>query len=463
MNASFTGDGSAVKKLLLETDLHNVNGPEETTGRTAVIYAAIGGHVNCLNPLLKAGASANGADHLGITALMYVTIYGDRLNCLDLLLKSGASVNRKDHKKNTALSYAVQKKRVSCIVALMNSGAYLHQFHEDGNTLLGMAALSSQYCVMNLLLTKGVSVGQLDKAERRTALMLSVETGHVGCTAALLKAGADVNQPQGSGKTALMVAAKESRYECIKLLLKKGADVNQWDGYGKDALMYVLSLNLSGGGPDYKCVKELIEAGADVNAASNSDVTALGYYLQNHCWDAICYTCPCWVSHFIGETCDTNLLPFPASQGAILELLFQHGSQINRCDHFFDGHGELFLPTDLYWMLKAAGQDMKVFSYIGPRDFCNLRIRRAQPSSMKELCRDRIRCHLLKLDAHTNLFLRIPHLAPKPLARYLLYNRELLPTMVKGVGTLIKSGTKRSLSSCPESDTRKKQNVVDVP
>ena len=42
---------------------------------------------------------------------------------------------------------------------------------------------------------------------------------------------------------------------------------------------------------------------------------------------------------------------------------------------------------------------------------------------LKHLCRVRIRNHLLELDPHQNLFLRVPQLGlPKSLASYLLYD-----------------------------------------
>ena len=46
--------------------------------------------------------------------------------------------------------------------------------------------------------------------------------------------------------------------------------------------------------------------------------------------------------------------------------------------------------------------------------------------SLKHLCREAIRNHLLSLDSHTHLFDRVPKLGlPKSLGAYALYNQSL--------------------------------------
>ena len=46
-----------------------------------------------------------------------------------------------------------------------------------------------------------------------------------------------------------------------------------------------------------------------------------------------------------------------------------------------------------------------------------------EESHLKHLCRVRIRTHLLELDPHENLFIRVPELGlPKSLVSYLLYD-----------------------------------------
>ncbi len=49
-----------------------------------------------------------------------------------------------------------------------------------------------------------------------------------------------------------------------------------------------------------------------------------------------------------------------------------------------------------------------------------------EPESLAGQCRGFVRKHLLQLDPHQNLFLRVPKLGlPSPFSKYLLYNMSL--------------------------------------
>lgn len=424
MEASFMGDMCVLEKLL-STGTCDIQERELDTKWTAVMYAGMGGHVHCLKRLIKAGASVNSVDRLGMTALMHTTIKGDRPACLYALLESGACVDKRDRRSNTALCYAVQNNRVSSAVVLLNSGADVEGFNGNGDTILGIATLKAQYHMMDLLLANGACVNLASEVEGRSPLMLSAENGHIGCATTLLKAGADINQRDRWGRTALTLAAARNKHGCLRLLIKNGADINAHDHMKKNALMYALRQPA-----DYGCVKDLLRGGVDVNAASSSDAIALGYYILGHCWDPISLSIRTWVSHTSGRICHTSLPHLSRPERAILKLLCQSGSQINRSISFFEGDVPLYIPTDLYLWLHAAGYNMKFFCMDTGNQIYKLNNRLApcmlHSWSLRDFCRDTIRSYILKLDRHGNLFLKVPQLGlPTSLGRYLLYDMDL--------------------------------------
>ena len=461
MMASFAGDARGVKNSL-ETGICDIDERDDTM-RTGLMYAGMGGHVDCMKYLINAGASVNSADRMGITALMYVTIHGDRLGCLELLVNAGASINVRDKKRKAALSHAIEYNRTSCTEALLNSGADVDAVHGDGDTFLGTATLKARIRIMNLLLAKGASVNQGTTTLLRSPLMISGENGNERATAVLLKAGAEVNQCDRHGRTALIIAASQNRYKCVKLLLEKGANVRVEDVFGKNALMYAAN------GADYECVRDLIDAGADATIVNRYDETALAIYLHSHCWGILCLQGPSWISP-AGQVCHTEIPRLSGMEWSVLKLLCECGSPINHSTGtaLLQGRLPRFLPTDLYFWLHAAGHNMELFNmHTSDQGENDKDIEHDVLASMKELCRNAIRNHLLNLDRYSNLFRRVPLLGlPTPLARYLVYNHGLLSPFERTGRKVqaLKVTGKRSLARAKRrpSASRKKSKLEDI-
>ena len=79
-------------------------------------------------------------------------------------------------------------------------------------------------------------------------------------------------------------------------------------------------------------------------------------------------------------------------------------------------------------MLLAAGEDVNtdVLKTIGRDKGFKSDCLNIKEPSLKHLCRETIREHLLQLDLHGNLFMRIPLLGtPKLITNYLLYHLSL--------------------------------------
>lgn len=94
----------------------------DEAGRTALMYAADGGHVEVMQALLDAGADVNASDEAGQTALMYGIPLG-LPPVPKLLIEAGADVNAADEFGKTALHEAVSQNYVITVDLLVEAGA----------------------------------------------------------------------------------------------------------------------------------------------------------------------------------------------------------------------------------------------------------------------------------------------------------------------------------------------------
>ena len=124
---------------------------------------------------------------------------GGHLRCVNLLIKAGADVNLNPLTRDglpAPLEEAAQRGYVQCLKTLVQAGAELDR-------------------------KSPVPYRKFD-----TALMYASENGNVECVRILLQSGASVNAVDWVDGTALIKAVRNGHENCVNLLLKSGADTN---------------------------------------------------------------------------------------------------------------------------------------------------------------------------------------------------------------------------------------------
>lgn len=129
------GDLAEVSAML--EDGHDPDERDEG-GRTALMYAADGGHIAVMRALVEAGADVNAADEAGRTPLRYSIARGTP-PVPKYLIEAGADVNAADEYDTTALHDAVERNYVYTVELLVAAGARAGKENDLGQSPLALA------------------------------------------------------------------------------------------------------------------------------------------------------------------------------------------------------------------------------------------------------------------------------------------------------------------------------------
>ena len=240
--------------------------------KTALMRAALAGHINCMEILKKNGANVSTSDERNRTAL-HLAIAAHQVNSVRWLIDShsevGPIVTRKgvidlkevsDIHGSRPLHFAAKRNHRDIAEILIAAGASLEAADNMGRTPLHAAVMNGHLDMCLLLLSKVAYMNALD-ADQMTPLHWAVKSNHVRIVDCLLAEGADriiydrfgrspmhyaVDQGQlevverfytesqdlerttKSGETPLHLACSKNHLSVVKALLKHGVEVNTW-------------------------------------------------------------------------------------------------------------------------------------------------------------------------------------------------------------------------------------------
>ena len=258
------------------------------------------------------------------------------------------------------------------------------------------------------------------KVTDHTPLTAAVEYEHEGCVDILIRAGADVNKENNNFLTPLAIAIKKRHQKIFDILLEEGADVNYQNILGDSALMCAAKY-----GDDYY-IDALIQAGADVNRKNfrlDRPLTTAVINGKFHLAKSLVkagadmtdrYSIMIWLWEVVlkGETKNIKLLLQAGLNVNMPEVVSTYSIASKEITVNKDGPKVLtkYLKTrgkraeqEVVMLLYAAGETINKDQVRVP-DYLQVE------TSLKHLCRETIRTHLLQMDPHGNLFHRIPKL-----------------------------------------------------
>jgi ankyrin repeat protein len=198
-----------VALLLLEHMEGQAQGLEATDtyyGRTALHWAAHGGHAEVVTALLGRGARGDTRDRIGMSPLTDA-VYGGHLGVVLLLVAElGTQVlHERDAQGRSLLHHAIERRRDNVVSYLLSQGLLPNLQDNQGETALMYA-------------TRGISTGP-DMRIMKTLLK------HMD--------GEGLDERDTMGRTAVYLAVNHGRPANIRALLLAGADPTIADAYGR--------------------------------------------------------------------------------------------------------------------------------------------------------------------------------------------------------------------------------------
>jgi ankyrin repeat protein len=228
--------------VMIEEGTVDDNDPH-VDGVTAVHVAAQGGHLECINILIEAGATVTIEDDEDRTALL-LAVKGNFGDVAIALVKGGADPNTpyidEEGASHNLLfdSLVVENKEFAAL--LIESGADIYSEDEHKVTSLLQASHRGMTDVVKALLSKNTKEGWVDTAsdENITPLIAASAEGHLEIVQMLIDVAANVISKDKDQTSSLMAAAARGHTDIVEALLKAGASVNEQNVDGHTALMF---------------------------------------------------------------------------------------------------------------------------------------------------------------------------------------------------------------------------------
>ncbi|KAK7878407.1 hypothetical protein WMY93_031037, partial [Mugilogobius chulae] len=208
----------------------------DSTGYTPLHHAALNGHSEVVEALLRNEALTNIADNKGCYPLHLAAWKGDQ-QIVRLLIHQGPShpkLNEQNNDNETPLHCAAQYGHTQVVRLLLEELTDPTMRNNKFETPLDLAALYGRLEVVRLLLSAHPNLLSCN-TKKHTPLHLASRNGHLPVVEVLLDAGMDINYETEKG-SALHEAALFGKTDVVQKLLMAGIDVNMVDQKGLTAL-----------------------------------------------------------------------------------------------------------------------------------------------------------------------------------------------------------------------------------
>lgn len=204
-----------VARYLLDHNA-NIDAPTETTSDSALTWACTLGNEAIVELLLERTSDVEHRTKDGCTALMFAALAG-HVKVAAMLLDHGAKINvESDSNKDSPLTFACWKGHCDVVELLLERNANIEHRTKEGFTPLMFAALGGHTDVARKLLERKAKVNVPSGSNNDIPLTSACWKGHHDVVKLLLEFNSNIEHRTKDGCTPLMLAA---RYATLDICL----------------------------------------------------------------------------------------------------------------------------------------------------------------------------------------------------------------------------------------------------
>lgn len=235
LNTAIITDHILAAKKLLKLGANPL--AEDVTGRTALDWAALGGHVELVEALISEAIRNKPIVEERKAALgQLATNQERRIKRLTYIIDSGFSLISE---LQSGIKNAIHTDNLNQLMVSLKSADALKEPEIVNNYALGMASRFNKVELIPFLIARGAEINSGVPKYCAPPLHEATRKGHLEAAIKLLDAGADINSKGDAlreGRPPLLDAAEQGDSQLVKIFLKYGADIEAADHMGHTAL-----------------------------------------------------------------------------------------------------------------------------------------------------------------------------------------------------------------------------------
>lgn len=174
LTAAHDGDIERLLQLLNADSIKE----RDSGGFTALHYASIEGHSECVKLLLDHGAEVDAVDTTRWGTPLHYASYHHRTNCVQILLDHNADINARNVYLETPLHESCASGAFHCAEMLLNRGASMIQ-NSGGATALHIASRRGHIECVRILLEYGENRDITDDLNRKPIDLCSADNQEI--------------------------------------------------------------------------------------------------------------------------------------------------------------------------------------------------------------------------------------------------------------------------------------------
>ena len=276
IHISVARENYKLTQQILKLGLVDVNS-RDSTGRTALHWAAASGFKNIVGLLCDSGADPTIVDNLGCGASHYAAQM-NHVECAEVI-QGHLQEDVADQDGRTPLHWAVMQGNIEVMQALLAAGSDANRGDSEGRTPLHMTVLMQNEAMLRLLVSYEADVNAVD-GRKQSSIFLCCDMGLGALLPMLVEAGASIELQDDSKSTPMHFACVNGHFDIAKWLIEGPGvitDFNLVDQSGKSYLIYAAYQG------QLDVVQMLVDLDADIDIQDTDGVTALHWAaLEGH-------------------------------------------------------------------------------------------------------------------------------------------------------------------------------------